>query len=112
MYYTDIISKLPTYVLYRYNIQATYMYYTNIISLLPKYANGYRSMLIKYVYSVLGFPANEKMRKMKKFSLSFSRSFVFFAKMKEAKNAKTKRNFAKKNSQRIFSRTYFFHDWC
>ena len=108
MYYTDIISKLPTYVLYRYNIQATYMYYTNIISLLPKYANGYRSMLIKYVYSVLGFPANEKMRKMKKFSLSFSRSFVFFAKMKEAKNAKTKRNFAKKKfTKNIFANIFF-----
>ena len=84
------------------------MYYTNIISLLPKYANGYRSMLIKYVYSVLGFPANEKMRKMKKFSLSFSRNFVFFAKMKEAKNAKTKRNFAKKKfTKNIFANIFF-----
>ena len=84
------------------------MYYTNIISLLLKYANGYRSMLIKYVYSVLGFPANEKMRKMKKFSLSFSRNFVFFAKMKEAKNVKTKRNFAKKKfTKNIFANIFF-----
>ena len=84
------------------------MYYTNIKSLLPKYANGYRSMLIKYVYSVLGFPANEKMRKMKKFSLSFSRNFVFFAKMKEAKNAKTKRNFAKKKIHKEYFREHIF----
>jgi len=91
MYYTNIISKLPSYVLY-----------TVIVSTLPKYANGYRSMLIKYVYSVLGFPANEKMWKNEKKFALFSRNFVFFR-----ENERSKKNFFLAK-MRIFAKRIFF----